>query len=572
MKKLINRISSLAAVAALLFAAGCADTYVEEYVAQAPRIESFSPASALSGDDTPIVVTGQHLQSVTSARIGGVEVRILERVSNTRMTIVATKDARSGKITVANTLGTATSEADFTINYPVPVINTDELPEKADMFGRLTLKGQYMAVIRKVVITGADAAQGEGREAEIISQDGAEVVVRVPYVSSETARITLTYMEADREVETPFETAPSIGVVRLVPRLDEPVFQNLIVGRITELTGENLDQITAVRLAGVKANIAGQTSSSLRFTVPMVEGFTEGTGNRATLTIDYFADFESAVVREEIPATVPGFNIWEGITTHAQRGDEAQSFFSPETGLVYSNDLWRGTLDPVSYDNRSSKGSCSAAQTPKVSEAEYNSVVPYFFFSGANAGTLAINSPANSASQLRNFYTQKPYSGNDNRLTGASIDCFGTPVLRFRYLNPGNAAELAVIEKVKNLTIERIDEAEFPIDLAAQTVGGILPGSDAKGGLPTTEWAPDYVSGTDAADFKTDAVLLVLYYNHNGSPSSSNPVENVRRIGFVHITSVDFKVVSSGSNNPPSGSAVHFNVYWQKQDYDYSKL
>lgn len=94
--------------------------------------------------------------------IGGAEVRILERVSNTRMTVVASREARSGKITLVNSVGTAASASDFTVNYPVPAINAAELPEKVDMFGRLTLKGQYMAVIRKVIVTGTDAELGEG--------------------------------------------------------------------------------------------------------------------------------------------------------------------------------------------------------------------------------------------------------------------------------------------------------------------------------------------------------------------------------------------------------------------------
>ncbi len=85
----------IAVLAAVLFAAGCADTYVEEYVPEAPVIESFAPASALSGEDTPIVITGRHLHAVTSASIGGREVRILERVSNTQLSIVATRDART---------------------------------------------------------------------------------------------------------------------------------------------------------------------------------------------------------------------------------------------------------------------------------------------------------------------------------------------------------------------------------------------------------------------------------------------------------------------------------------------
>lgn len=560
----------MAALAAALFGAGCADTYVEEYVPEAPVIESFAPAEALSGEDTPIVITGRHLHAVTAASIGGREVRILERVSNTQLSIIATRDARTGPIELTNAVGTTVSAGTLTIRYPVPVIRAEELPDEVDMFGELTLKGEYMAVVRKVIVTpeGAD----EGREAEILSQDAAEVVVRVPYVETSQARITLRYDEADAEVESPLESAPQIGIVRLVPALDELAFDRLIVGRITTLTGTNLDQITAVRVGGVEANIASQSASQLRFTVPMVEGFEEGEGNAASLAIDYFDNFESATLRETIPATVLSFLIWEGVTTYGQRGAVALSFFSPQTGLTYHNSLWREVVDPVSYNNRENKGSCPTIQVPGVSEADYNSVAPYFFFSADNAGPLAINSPAGSLSQLRNHFISETYSGNANRLPGASIDCSGTPVLRFRYLSPGNAAEAALADKVRNMTLTRIDEEEFPIDVTAKTIGGILPGSDAMARLSTAVWAPDYAPGTDAEDFRADAVLLVFYYNVNGSPNGSNPVENVKRVGFVHITSVDFKVVPSGSNVPPSASAVHYNVYWQKSDYDYSKI
>lgn len=568
MKSIHRYMTVLAAFA--LAAAGCAETYVEEYVPEAPVIESFAPTEVLSGEDTPVVVTGRHLHTVTTATIGGREVSILERVSNTQLILAATRDARSGAIELTNAVGTAQSETTMTVNYPVPVLRTEELPAQVDMFGELTLKGHYMAVVRKVIFTPDGA--GEGREGEILSQDGAELVVRVPYVETSEARITLCYDEGDEEVETPLDEAPQIDIVRLVPTLDALSFSRLIVGRITTLTGSNLDQITAVKVAGEPATIVSKSAAELRFMVPMVEGFAEGEGNAASLTIDYFDDFESAAVSESIPATVLAFHIWEGITTYGQRGAVAQSFFSPETGLVYHNSLWREVVDPVAYANRENKGSCPKVQEPAVSEADYNSVAPYFFFSADNAGPLAINSPAGSLSQLRNHFINETYSGNANRLTGAAIDCSGTPVLRFRYLDPKNATEAAMADKVRNMTLTRIDEAEFPIDLTARTLGGVLLGSDAMARLGTAVWAPSYTPGTDVDDFRADAVLLVLYYNVNGSPTSANPVENVKRIGFVHITSVDFKVVASGSNVPPSASAVHYNVYWQKSDYDYSKI
>ncbi len=563
MKKILQYIATLAAV--VFFAAGCADTYVEEYVPEAPVIESFAPAQALSGEDTPIVVTGRHLHAVTSASIGGREVRILERVSNTQLSIVATRDARTGPIELVNAVGKTASEEVLTINYPVPVIRTDELPAQVDMFGELTLKGQYMAVVRKVIFTpeGAD----EGREAEILSQDGAELVVRVPYVETSDARITLRYSEADAEVESPFDSAPRIGIVRLVPKLDALSFDRLIVGRITTLTGSDLDQITAVKVAGESANIVSQSASVLRFMVPLVEGFAEGEGNTAPLAIYYFDNLEWDDVRETIPVTVLSFKIWEGITTCCQ--DAAcrplSSFFSPETGVVYHNSVWPTEVDPLSYGSGGKV--CSGENTPSVSEAEYNSVNPYFFFSansysGSGKGSLQINSPARN-STLKNFYLKENGKGADRIFGGApaSGGGFGTPALTFRYLDPAAPNEKELADKVRNLDFLSIDEATFPIDPVQKTVAGVnLQKPTAS--TNSLMWAPGVFPETavEQRDVPVDAVLLVLYYNHKGAD-----LANVKRIGFIHIVSANYLPGSTA----PSLSNVTYNVCWQKEDYKY---
>ncbi len=563
MKKILQYIATLAAV--VFFAAGCADTYVEEYVPEAPVIESFAPAQALSGEDTPIVVTGRHLHAVTSASIGGREVRILERVSNTQLSIVATRDARTGPIELVNAVGKTASEEVLTINYPVPVIRTDELPAQVDMFGELTLKGQYMAVVRKVIFTpeGAD----EGREAEILSQDGAELVVRVPYVETSDARITLRYSEAEAEVESPFDSAPRIGIVRLVPKLDALSFDRLIVGRITTLTGFNLDQITAVKVAGESANIVSQSASELRFMVPLVEGFAEGEGNTAPLAIYYFDNLEWDDVRETIPVTVLSFKIWEGITTCCQ--DAAcrplSSFFSPETGVVYHNSVWPTEVDPLSYGSGGKV--CSGENTPSVSEAEYNSVNPYFFFSansysGSGKGSLQINSPARN-STLKNFYLKENGKGADRIFGGApaSGGGFGTPALTFRYLDPAAPNEKELADKVRNLDFLSIDEATFPIDPVQKTVAGVnLQKPTAS--TNSLMWAPGVFPETavEQRDVPVDAVLLVLYYNHKGAD-----LANVKRIGFIHIVSANYLPGSTA----PSLSNVTYNVCWQKEDYKY---
>lgn len=563
MKRFQNSIAALAAV--VLFATGCADTYVEEYVPEAPVIESFAPASALSGEDTPIVVTGRHLHAVTSARIGGREVRILERVSNTQLSIVATRDARTGSIELTNSVGTTASDAALTINYPVPEIRAEELPAEVDMFGELTLKGRYMAVVRKVIVT-ADGAD-EGREAAILSQDAAEVVVRVPYVETSTARITLRYDEGDDEIESPLDSAPQIGVVRLVPTLDALGFERLIVGRITTLTGTNLDQITAVEVGEVEAAIVSQSATELRFTVPSVEGFEEGDANAASLAIRYFDNFEQATLRETIPATVLAYHIWEGITTCCQ--DTAcrplTSFFSPETGKVYHNSLWPTEVDPLSYATGGKV--CSAENTSSVSEEEYNSVNPYFYFSansytGSGKGSLQINSPARN-NTLKNFYLKENGKGADRIFGGspASGGGFGTPALSFRYLDPAAPNEQALADKVRNLDFLSIDETTFPIDPEQKTVAGVnLQKPTAS--VNSLTWAPGLLPETAVEQRNTpiDAVLLVLYYDNKGAD-----LANVKRIGFIHIVSVDYLPGTSA----PSLSTLTYNVCWQKEDYKY---
>lgn len=564
MKRFHAYIAAFAAVA--LLAAGCADTYVEEYVPEAPVIESFTPSEVLSGDDTPVVVTGRHLHTVTRASIGGREVSILERISNSQLILVATRDARSGRIELTNGVGSVQSEAAMTVNYPVPVIRAEELPAEVDMFGELTLKGTYMAVVRKVIVTpeGAD----EGREAQILSQDAAEMVVRVPYVETATARITLRYDEADAEVESPLDGAPQIGVVRLVPTLDALGFDRLIVGRITTLRGSNLDQITAVKVGGVAANIASQSASELRFTVPMVEGFEEGEGNAAPFTIDYFDNFESRVLGESFPATVLSYRIWEGITTFCQNFAclRLESFFSPETGVIYHNSRWRTEVDPVSYGK--SGAVCSNPNIPNVTEEEYNSVNPYFFFNGntgsqgnTNYCTLQLNSPAGSNGQLKNFSFESK-SGSAYRLL--SGNGYGTPALTFRYLDPAAANEKALADKIRNLDFTSIDETTFPIDPVQKTVAGVnLQKPTAS--TNSSVWAPGiFTPGVESLSTPVDAVLLILYYNYKGMTDEA--LSNVKRIGFIHIVSANYRPLNGAA---PALSDVTFNVYWQKEDYKY---
>lgn len=548
----------------MLLATGCDKTYVDDVTLYAPLIESFSPASAPVG--TEIIITGQHLSGVTKAYIGDQEMVIKEKVSDTRLSIVAGANGRDGRIILENTQGKGESESEFTYSYAVPSLKPALLQKSVVMGEQLLLTGTDLSAVEAVIFTAE--GQENGHEGDIQEQSTTEIVARVPYVEKGNVRITLRYFDGTSSVTTPLDEAPSIEVVRVVPVFDQPVtLERTAVGKSVTLTGENLDKVDRILVGEFEALISKQPTS-LTFTVPAGD-FQDG-DTETTVVAEYFDGNETITLSEAFVVYVPYLMFWENMRVWAQGRDveSMSSFFSPQTGRVYANSDWRTVIDPISYQYQAA--TCSAGNTPNkavITEEQYNSVNPYFFFSGMSAGQLQVNSPANSTGQLRNFYFENN-SADEYRVTGVKGDCYGTPVLTFRYLDSSNAAEKALIDQVKNQTLEHIDEESFPIDVEAKTVGGIGI-SSAKGTLNSDVWAAGkYTAGTDAAAVDVDAVLMVLYYGYDGS--AENVAANIRRIGFLHIRTVNFKTYNN--TKAPSSSDVTFNCYWQKYDYDYSKL
>ena len=187
MKRIINQICAFAAAAGMLLAAGCDKTYMDEVVKQAPVIESFSPASAPVGAE--IIVTQ--------------EMVIREKVSDTRLSIVAGANGRDGKIVLENTVGKGESEASFTYSYAVPSLKPALLQESVVMGDRLLLSGSDLSAVEAVLFTaeGCD----ESHEGEIFEQSTSEIVARVPYVENNNVRITLRYFDGEASVTTPLD-------------------------------------------------------------------------------------------------------------------------------------------------------------------------------------------------------------------------------------------------------------------------------------------------------------------------------------------------------------------------------
>ena len=547
--------------ACLFFLCGCDSTSMKDVAISSPEVLSFSPESGSIGSD--VIVTGEYLDDVVSATIGGAKVTILQKVSNQRLSLKVTDQARSGKIVLTNSIGEGVSEAEFTLEYPAPVVSQTGVPSEVGMGDNLLLSGSHMNVVSAVLFTAAEGGTA-GNEAEIISQSETEIVVKVPYVESDKAIVTFKYFDGTKEVETSSSSAPKLTVKRYRPEITTTVFEPANVGDMVVLEGAYLNKIDKVLLGDIECTITLQTETELKFVVPTSDSFKNG-DNMVPLKISYFDGRETPTLTDEFIVRVAFVYYWENRTIHAQAG-ETSAFFSPETGRVYSNDVWSQEVDIIAA---AGKNTCKTANIPVVSETDYNSVNPYFFISGSSSKfNLAINSPANSNGQLKNFKT----SGKASITGGSSY--YGTPALSFAYLDPETNPDCAeLVNNVKAGNIKKIDEITFPLDVEKKTCAGIKPSVSA---APTTDaWAKDqFEAGVEKTNVTIDAVFLVFYYNVKGydnKAADKNPVKDVKRIGLMYIKSADFKM-KEGTEKDPSASSITFDMYWQKQDYDYSKV
>uniref|UniRef100_UPI003564CC3A IPT/TIG domain-containing protein n=1 Tax=Bacteroides finegoldii TaxID=338188 RepID=UPI003564CC3A len=546
--------------ACLFFLYGCDSTSMKDVAISSPEVLSFSPESGSIGSE--VIITGEYLDDVVSATIGGGKVTILQKVSNQRLSLKVTDQARSGKIVLTNSIGEGVSEAEFTLEYPAPVVSQTGVPSEVEMGNNLLLSGSHMNVVSAVLFTAAEGGTA-GNEAEIVSQNENEIVVKVPYVESDRAVVTFKYFNGTENVETSSSSAPQLTVKRYEPKVTTNVFEPANVGDVVVLEGTYLNKIDKVLLGDIECTIPLQTETVLNFVVPSSENYEDGNNTKA-LKISYFDGREVRTLTDAFVVKVPFVYFWENNKVYGQGRIEGQlsSFFSPETGLVYANSDWSTVVDPVSMKYKAA--TCSANNKPAVSESEYNSVNPYFFFSGASAGQLQINSPANSKTQLRNFYST---TNSSSQVTGGKIDCYGTPALTFLWLDPSKSGYKTLIDEVKNGTLSKIDETTFPIDVEAKTCRGFSI-AGAKASPNTDVWAPDIFKVGEEKIANVDAVLLVFYYNVKGSVD--NVADNIKRIGVLHIKTVDFKLYNN--TNAPSSSSIEFDMYWQKHDYDYSKV
>lgn len=540
--------------AVVLAFASCEQISMNEEIESIPEIASLTPSEGYGGSE--INVGGHYLNNVVKATIGGAEAEIVQRVSDTAITLRVPTNAKSGEVVLTNSTGKSSSSPKFTMTYPAPEVDASKFPEQVEVSSKLLIYGKKMGVISRVLF------QAEGHdphEAEILEATDREIAVSVPYVEADESDLLLEYYDGTKVMTTnPFEW--KVEMLRYQPKVTQVSHQNAKVGDMVSLTGKYLDKINRVLLDDEECVIASQSNGLLKFIVPELSSYSDGE-NVSSLSIEYADGTEGEVLNPAFKVVVPSILIWEDRTIWAQGRDveELTSFFSPQTGLTYPNSTWR-QLDAVSYQYLDA--TCSAVQTPAVTEDEYYSVLPYFFFTGVSQGHLQINSPAGSPSMLKNIFMSNS-SKEEERVPGINGNCYGTPVLTFLTLSAENTAHAALINLVRSKSLSGLDEENYPIDVEAKKCGNISIGGMANS-INNTVYAPGVFEVGQEKNTDLDSYILVLYYNHKGL-NSSNRAENVRRMGVLHIKHIDFKLYNG--TDAPSSSAITFDMYWMKQDY-----
>lgn len=213
-------------------APGGSSTYAYFTFVGPPTISSFSPLTAAA--NARIVINGTNFYGVKSVTIGGNPVGFLEE-SSTRLNVFVDENTKNGSITLTNIAGSVTSAGSFTL-IPPPTI-TSVIPLTATKGDVVTITGTNFNGPRNVTFGGAS--------------------VQTTYVSSTTVTAIIGRQGASGKVSVTFDggTAefPGFTYIPPVPKITAISPPSARPGDVVDISGENLENVTAVSFGGVPA-------------------------------------------------------------------------------------------------------------------------------------------------------------------------------------------------------------------------------------------------------------------------------------------------------------------------------
>ena len=117
-----------------------------------PVVSSISPLELYAGDEQPVVVTGEDLDLVVSATLGGRAEEIEVAADGKSINVVTTVSSVSGKVTLALANGIVIEPADeIKVNYHSLVI-VNEMPAMQHIGQEVVLKGSNFSLVENIFI------------------------------------------------------------------------------------------------------------------------------------------------------------------------------------------------------------------------------------------------------------------------------------------------------------------------------------------------------------------------------------------------------------------------------------
>lgn len=211
-------------------------------------LDSFSPATALSGDE--ITIKGEYLYNVKCVIFGG-DVKVNEFVSQSRnelkvivpfnavtgYVIVSDVDEVNDQTTIPNQIYSA---QELVIGKPT-VVTADKAVYKSG--DEITVTGAHLDMIETVNLVQADAVEFS------VSEDNTKIIFNLPAKATD-GNITLVSYAGDEFDAGEIETV-SVSELSIKTLAEDNRYK---AGCEVEITGEDLDLVTKVEFTGAEAS------------------------------------------------------------------------------------------------------------------------------------------------------------------------------------------------------------------------------------------------------------------------------------------------------------------------------
>lgn len=171
-----------------------------------PVVSSISPLELYAGDE-PVVVTGEDLDLVVSATLGGKAEDIEAAEDGSSVKVATTVSSVSGKVTLALANGIVIEPAEeVKVNYHALVI-VNEMPSAEHIGAKVTLTGSNFMLVENIFI-------GEEKVKSYFSRTDEEVSFVMPWNKVGTYNIYFDLLNGDREMlATPIEVLLEINYI-----------------------------------------------------------------------------------------------------------------------------------------------------------------------------------------------------------------------------------------------------------------------------------------------------------------------------------------------------------------------